>query len=362
MVINMRSMLSLRRALALVSAGLVLLAAGVSVSAEDDARMKQLRLLCIRLSGDLTDPGGMAAFQRCLTTHDPLNEIRRDNNLAPPAPDEPNTAPPEGFGRNSRLLVADGIERFQVAEANLIYVLNSAGKLWRGTVDGKEARLVDEKVANFRFAGAHLFIQGTDGVLWRLKPDGTERNRIDQTVAAFQPVNATVIYVLGTDHTLWREIGDAGKRTEVDHTVKDFQAIDVNLVFVLGADGQLWRETGGAQSRTLVAKDVVAFQYFANGDTIYVQTADAVLWRKIGNGKPEQVDRSVAAFHALDPQMAFVLGKDGRLWREIGGRQQAMLVDRDVLVTAGNAAFHADDPAHVFLLGSDHRLWLEAMP
>jgi hypothetical protein len=93
MVINMRSMLSLRRALALVSAGLVLLAAGVSVSAEDDARMKQLRLLCIRLSGDLTDPGGMAAFQRCLTTHDPLNEIRRDNNLAPPVPDDPNTAP-----------------------------------------------------------------------------------------------------------------------------------------------------------------------------------------------------------------------------------------------------------------------------
>jgi hypothetical protein len=79
---------SLRR-----SASLVLLAAGIvavlaiAVSAEDDAHMKQLRLLCARLSGDLTDPGGMAAFRRCLSTHDPISEIRRNNNVtAPPAP------------------------------------------------------------------------------------------------------------------------------------------------------------------------------------------------------------------------------------------------------------------------------------
>jgi hypothetical protein len=72
---------------------LTLLAAGIvavltiSVSAEDDARMKQLRLLCARLSGDLTDPAGLAAFRRCLNTHDPISEIRRDNNVAaPPAP------------------------------------------------------------------------------------------------------------------------------------------------------------------------------------------------------------------------------------------------------------------------------------
>jgi hypothetical protein len=357
----MRPMLRLPPAFALISVGVVLLTSGLA-SAQDDARMKQLRLLCVRLSGDLTDPGGMAAFRRCLTTHNPLNEIRRDNNIAAAPSDRPNAAPPEGFGRNSRFHVADGIERFQAAAANLVYVLNSAGKLWRGTVDGKETHLVDEKVANFRLVDAHLFIQGADGVLWRLKPDGTERNRIDQAVGAFQPVNAAVIYVLGTDHTLWREIGDASKRAEVDHTVKDFQAIDVNLVFVLGAEGQLWRENGDARSRTLVAKDIVGFQYFPDGDTIYVQTADAVLWRKTGNGKPELVDQSVAAFQAMDPQMAFVLGRDGRLWREIDGRSQAMLVDRDVLVTAGKTAFHADDPARVFLLGSDHKLWLEALP
>ncbi len=354
----MRPLFCRSRALALLSAGFVLLTTAGLASADDDARMKQLRLLCAQLSGDLTDPGGIAKFRRCLTAKDPLNEIRRDNNIAAPA----NPPPGEAFGRDTRFHVADGIEYFQVADANLIYVLNGAGKLWRGTLDGKDVRLVDEKVAAFKLSDGHLFIQGTDSALWRLKPDGSERSRIDQAVAAFQPVNAAVIYVLGTDHTLWREIGDASKRSEVDHTVKDFQAIDVSLVFVLGADGQLWRETGNAASRTMVAKDIIAFQYFPDSDTIYVQTADAVLWRKTGNGKPEQVDQGVAAFQAMDPQMAFVLGKDGRLWREIGSKSQAMLVDRDVLVAAGKAAFHAEDPAHIFVLGRDHKLWAELMP
>jgi len=349
------------RPLALLSAGLVLTMTAGLARAEDDARMKQLRLLCAQLSGDLTEPGGIAAFRRCLTTKNPLDEIRRDNNIAVPA-DRPNAAPPEGFGRNGRFHVADDIVRFQAAGTNLLYVLNSAGKLWRGTIDGKDAHLIDEKVDGFQFVDGHLFVRGADGTLWRLKPDGSERSRIDQSVAAFQPIDARLIYVLGADHTLWRETGDPGQRNEVDRTVKDFQAIDAHLVYVLGGDSRLWRETGSAQSRALVAKDIAAFQYFPVGDTIYVLTADALLWRKKGDGKPEQVDQSVAAFQAMDAQMAFVLGKDGRLWREIGGRSRAVLVDRDVLVSAGKAAFHADEPGHVYLLGSDHKLWRETLP
>ena len=77
----MRRMFRLPRALALLSAGLVLFITAGLASADDDARMKQLRLLCAQLSGDLTDPGGMAKFRRCLTAKDPLNEIRRDNNM-----------------------------------------------------------------------------------------------------------------------------------------------------------------------------------------------------------------------------------------------------------------------------------------
>lgn len=245
----MQTMCRLPRARALLSAGLVLVMTAGLAFADDDARMKQLRLLCAQLSGDLTDPGGIAAFRRCLTTKNPLNEIRRDNNIAAPAA-APNAEAPDGFGRNSRFHVADGIERFQVADADLVYVINSAGKLWRATIEGKDAHQLDEKVAGFQISDGHLFVHSADGTLWR----------------------------------------------------------------------------------------------------------------KAASAKPEQVDQAVAAFQALDAQMVFVLGKNGRLWREIGGRAQAMLIDRDVLVSAGKAAFQAPDPGHVFVLGSDHKLWAESMP
>jgi outer membrane protein OmpA-like peptidoglycan-associated protein len=61
-------------------------------AAQDDAQTRQLRLLCAQLSGDLTEPGGMAAFQRCLTTHDPAGEIRRDNNIGSGAAVKPGAS------------------------------------------------------------------------------------------------------------------------------------------------------------------------------------------------------------------------------------------------------------------------------
>jgi hypothetical protein len=131
---------------------------------------------------------------------------------------------------------------------------------------------------------------------------------------------------------------------------------------VLGADQQLWREVGIMQSRTFIVGQITAFQFIPNGDTIYVQTADAALWRHTRNDNGIQVDKSVAAFQALDMDLAYVLGKDGRFWSELGGRDQAVLVDRDVLVTSGKAAFQALDAAHIYLLGSDNRLWAETMP
>jgi hypothetical protein len=358
----MQASFGVSRAATLLSAGLALAVAGGPAAGEDDARMKQLKLLCAQLSGDLTDPGGIAAFHRCLNSNDPLGEIRRDNNIAAPS-DRPNAMPPEGFGAHTRFHIADGIERFQVVDANLTYVLDRGGKLWRGAVDGKDARIVDQNVMAFQVGDGHVFIQSIDGILWRAKFDGSDKNRVDETVATFRAINSGLIYVLGTDHRLWREFGDASKRIEVDRAVRDFQAIDGSLVYVLGADGQLWREIGSAQARTFAAKQVVAFQYLpADNETLYVQTADAVLWRKKGNDEAERVDQAVAAFQAMNAQLVFVLGNDGRLWRETGNRDQALLVDRDVLVAAGKGAFQAADPGHVYLLGNDRKLWAETMP
>jgi hypothetical protein len=343
-----------------LAAGCAVIVATGLARGDDDARLKQLKLLCVQLSGDLTEPGGMAAFQRCLETHDPLGEIRRNNNLAAPT-DRPNAVPPAGFGANTRTSIADDIQRFH-AEADIVYVLDKTGRLWSGTLDGKNGRVVDQNIAAFQVSDGHLFLLGTDGTLWRAKADGGEKGRVDGTVAAFHAVNAGLIYVMGTDRRLWRELGDAGKRTEVDRSVNDFQPVDGSVVYVLGADGQLWREAGNAQSRTFVASQVVAFQYLPGGnDTTYVQTADGVLWRKKGSDQPERVDQAVAAFQAVDAEIVYVLGNDGRLWREAGGHDQAVLVDRNVLLGIGRAAFEAD-PTHVYLLGHDHKLWVEKMP
>jgi hypothetical protein len=347
--------------LALSVASAAAMTAG-SLSAQEDPRLQQLKLLCTQLSGDLTEPGGLAAFQRCLDTNDPLGEIRRNNNIGRPPLDRPDAAPPAGFGRNSRRLVAEGIDRFQQVQGGLVYVVDRTGKLWRAAMDGKDARLIDQNVAAFKVVDRQLFVQSTDGTLSRTMLDGAERTKVDQAVSAFQPVNAGLIYVLGSDGRLWRENGDFNHRTEVDRAVRDFQAIDANGVFVLGVDQQLWREVSTMQSRKFVASKIMAFQYIPNGDTVYVQTSDGTLWRKTGDDSPQQVDSAVAAFLAVDSHLAYVLGNDGRLWRVPGGRDRAMLVDHDVLVASGKDAIQVTAFSHVLLLDNQHRLWAESMP
>jgi hypothetical protein len=352
--------------IAVLSAIALSVAAPLPATAQDDARTKQLRLLCAQLSGDLTDPGGIAAFRRCLTTRDPVGEIRRDNNIgggaAAPAPDRPNVVPPSGFGHESRHLLAEGVERFQTADGHVFYAIDRDGKLWRFTADAHDARGVDQGVASVRvIAGDVVFVLGRDGKLFREQGTGGARTPIDQTVADFWPLDTDTIFVRGTDGKLWREKGDVANRSLVDRGVEKFQAVDANLVFVLGTDGVLWREAGDLSSRVMVAKDVAAFQYVANGAATYVLAKDHVLWRQIGKDA-EKVDFAVAGFQAVDMHLAYVLGTDGRLWRELGTRDQAELVDGPMLAAAGAAAFHAIDAAHVIALGGDHKLWLETMP
>lgn len=331
-------------------------------AAEDDARTKQLRLLCAQLSGDLTEPGGLAAFRRCLT-QDPLGEIRRDNNLPPAAAsDRPGAAPPAGFGRDSRQSLASGVERFQTLDGKEFFVVDKDAKLWRGNPATKDPQVVAQHVATFRATGNALFVRDSDGKLWREGAGASPRILVDQAVAAFQPVNESLLYIQGMDGALWREAGNAATRAIVDRTVSAFQAVDASLVFVLGTDHRLWREIGDMHTRSLVASTVVAFQYVPDGDTVYVVTGDGGLWRQEGAGKAEPVDHDVAGFQAVDMHLAYVLGKDGRLWRELGNRDQAVLVDHHLPVASGKAAFQAIDAQHVYLLGEDHRLWGETMP
>ena len=63
--------------------GLIILAvAGTPARADpaDDARIKQLRLLCVQLSGDLDDPFAILKFKRCMS-QDPATAIRQNAGL-----------------------------------------------------------------------------------------------------------------------------------------------------------------------------------------------------------------------------------------------------------------------------------------
>ena len=332
--------------------------------ADDSLRMKQLRLLCVQLSGDLTEPGGIAAFRRCLSTHDPLNEIRRDNGIggvrAPRIVDRLGAAPPPGFGRNTRSNLAQRVWAFQTTDGKVIYATGDDGRLWRSTLGTKDARVVAPSAAVFRVTGdGHLLVQDRNGVLWHANADGSNRLPVDQAVADFQPLG-NAVYVRHADGSLWREAADGSGRARIDVSVKAFQAIDPHTTFVLGADAKLWRCSDN--SRTSVAGAIRAFQYVPNGDTMYVLTTADGLWRQTGKQKAEQVDHDVAAFRAADMNLVFVLGKDRRLWQELGNRDQAVLVDRDVLIGTDQPTFEVLDAHRLFVVGDDRKLWAETMP
>jgi hypothetical protein len=351
-----------------ISLTALIMLCGISIStpaqADDTLRMKQLRLLCVQLSGDLTEPGGIAAFRRCLTTHDPLNEMRRDNGIggvrASRIRDRLDAAPPPGFGRNSRNGLAQQVQSFQTTDGKVIYAVAADGKLWRSTLGTKDARVVAASARLFRVTDdGRLFVLDRNGVFWRANADGSSRLPVDQAVADFQAAGG-VDYVRRTDGSLWRESADGSNRALVDKGVVAFQAVDAHTIYVLGTDAKLWRET--ANSRAPVAGAIRAFQYIPDGDTVYVLTTADDLWRQAGKQKAEQVDHDVAAFRAADMNLVFVLGKDGRLWQELGNREQAVLVDRDVLIGSGQPTFEVLDAHHLYVIDVDRKLWAETMP
>jgi hypothetical protein len=327
-----------------------LAAAGPS-AAEDDARTKQLRLLCTQLSGDLTEPGGLAAFRRCMT-RDPVGAMK-DNAFGGRPP--PGVSPPPGHGRNTRQLLASAVTQFQVVGANVLYIVVTDRKLWRQTIGTTDGKAVASNVAAFQaLADGRLYVQTDDGRLWLGGERASAEQPVAEGVAAFHVTATGSLYVLGRDRALWRNRGPA--RTLVDSEVTGFQAIDDTVVDVLTADGTLWRETGTREHREQLASGITYFREV--GDAMYVLTApDRTLWRKTASG-PEKVDAQVAWFQPIDRSLVYVLGQDGLLWREHGNQRE--LVDSEVVPQPG--AFQAADATRVYVLASDNRLWAESMP
>jgi hypothetical protein len=331
------------------------------------------RLMCAVLGGDLSEPGQLAAFRRCLTTHDPKGEMIRQNipghggrmnnplaNLNAPL-DRPNAAPPAGYGRSSRSAIAQAIQQFQLVDNKVVYIVATDGRLWRSTLGTKDAHVLGQAVSGFRVTedGA-LYELSSSGDLFREGTDGSHRTLVDQAVADFTPVEGGIIYVRGSDGKLWRETGNQNNRALVDRQVTAYQPAGNGVIYVLTNDQKLWREGGG--DRKLVASSIAGFQYFSGGDTFYVLTGASDLWRRSGSHPAEKVDSNVVGAHAVNANLVFVLSRDGRLWRDDGDRDHAQLVDHNVMASLGGSSFQVTDAEHVLVIDKENKLWAEKMP
>lgn len=331
----------------------------VAAQAQDDARTKQLRLLCARLSGDFASPSGIIAFRRCLNQN-PLSAMRRnvfgaragDGASGKPAPPP---QPPKGFGRDSRVELASAVSHFQAVEG-FLYVQTTDGKLWRQTAGTKDGKVVLDSVASFRAVdGTTVYARDPLGRLWRVSGVNA-RQQVETDVAAFQPLDAESVVVLGQDGRLWRISG--GDKTQLDGEVASFQAIDATTTYIKSRDGKLWRRNGS--ERSLISADAADFRI--EGETAYVLTTGSELWRKTGTDKPVKVSGNVRAFQPAGPRWIYVQIKAGSLWLGEGPDKPHAFVDSDLLDDAGVPSFQVIDAEHVYVLGADRKLWAETMP
>jgi hypothetical protein len=325
---------------------------------------------CDWIGGDFAEPGEVIFNTGCRPG------VRRGGGHAGVAQpkDEPpklldrlDARAPVHYGASTRQSLGAGIERFEIVDRKVAYGLDGSGRLWRFVIGAKDSTMVAPSIAKFTATDVGmLFLLEKDGTLWRAGEDGANRTFLDHQVADFQP-SGDFIYVLGLDKRLSRLHADGKIREPVDETVAAFQAVDASTIFVLGSDGALWRETGDFHHRVKVGQPISAFNYVAAGDATYVLAPDHILWRKISDGAPQQVDHDVAAFHPVDASLVYVLATDGRLWREPGGRAEAALVDGDLAVKSGADAFQFggtgdDKDEAVYVLDRKHGLWVETMP
>jgi hypothetical protein len=353
-------------------AGLALLAGAIGLLcwAEPTHAAKRRPTGCDWIGGDFAEPGEIIFNTGC------RHGGGGGRRIGAPAPrrDEPpklldrlSARAPVNYGATTRKLIGAGIERFEIVGGKLAYGLDSAARLWRFTLGTKDTSMVAQSISQFRAVeGGALLLLEKDGTLWRAEGDGSKRTFLDHEVGDFQPVG-DLVYIAGKDKKLWRLHEDGKTRDLVDENVAAFQSISSTLVLVLGTDEALWRETGDWHNRVKVAQPVAGFDYVAEGDTAYVSTPNHILWRQKGTDPAAQVDHDVAAFHAVDASLAYVLATDGRLWQELADRSHAVLVDGDLAVKLGPGAFQFASSGDVegqavYLLDRKHELWAETMP
>ena len=87
---------------------------------------------------------------------------------------------------------------------------------------------------------------------------------------------------------------------------------------------------------------------------VYVLGSDGKLWRERSDmSTRSEVEANVTQFQAMNDRLVYVLGTDHRLWREQGDMHSRSVVDGNV------AQFRAMNDGVVYVLGSDGKLWRE---
>ena len=142
-----------------VGAACVAVLALATAARADDARTARLRVLCAQISGDLTDPGGLAQFRRCMNSADPVAAMRQ--NALPPRHPIPGLVAKTGVALTSSGAAggATGCGR---------------GLVWRGATAGDHrcvsrpvhaAILLDNAHASARIGGPNGACR--QGFVWR---------------------------------------------------------------------------------------------------------------------------------------------------------------------------------------------------
>ena len=277
---------------------------------------------------------------------------------------------------SSRHQVDANVARFVAYDGNIVYVLGSDGNLWRENGDYTHRSWVDANLMpndkSFQpMDGTTVFVLGSDGKLWREVGDMSNRQLVDTGVMEFRAIDNVTVYVRhGYDSKLWRETGDSSHSTQVDDNVLAFAPIDASIVYVMGSDFNLWRETGDYTHRTWVDGNVGMFRPF-DATTVFVSGQDHKLWRETGDtSKRSLVDSNVSAFWPMGTIDVYVRGLDGKLWREFNDWTNRDYVDentyvQDARVDAFQPIYSSQEPygqGTVYVLGSDGKLWREFMP
>ena len=124
----------------------------------------------------------------------------------------------------------------------------------------------------------------------------------------------------------------------------------------------IWVKPGGSDFVARHGLSAQEYQQQFDDTVVYVLGSDGKLWREFGtydnSSRPRvMVDANVKGFQAIDDTLVYVLGSDGKLWREFGTYDNSSRPR--VMVDANVKGFQAIDDTLVYVLGSDGKLWRE---